>query len=154
MAKGGARARSGPPPNPASLNSAKTIGEWVVLPAEGREGPAPEWPLMGVTAREVELWESLWRKPQAVEWERLGQEYEVALYVRRLSEAEMPGSLVTLSTLVRQMADSLGLTTPGMRAARWRIAPSEERTQQVKAAQPLRPSSRSRLKVVDGDGES
>lgn len=126
-----------------------------MLPAEGREGATPAWPLTEQTIREVELWEALWRKPQALMWERYGQEIEVALYVRRLSEAEELDSRVNLSTLVRQMADSLGLTTPGMRANRWRIAPPEEQAQRpakASVAAPERASARSRLKVVPGDG--
>ena len=97
----------------------------------------------------------MWAKPQALMWERYGQELEVALYVRRLVEAEEPGSFVNLSTLVRQMSDSLGLTTPGMRANRWRITAEE-----AAPAKPVgrgRPaaaakSARSRLKVVPADG--
>jgi hypothetical protein len=86
-------------------------------------------------------------------WERYGQELEVALYVRRLAEAEKPDSAVVLSTLVRQMGDSLGLTTPGMRANRWRIA-AEEPARPAAARKPVaRSSARSRLKVVSGDGE-
>ncbi|MFP3986891.1 hypothetical protein U9R90_05190 [Streptomyces sp. E11-3] len=80
-----------------------------------------------MSVREAELWADLWRKPQAIMWERFGQELEVALYVRRLTEAELMDSRVNLSTLVRQMGDSLGLTTPGMRANRWRVdRPREE----------------------------
>lgn len=106
------------------------------------------------TIRESELWASLWRKPQALMWERYGQEYEVALYVRRFSEAEMLDSRVNLSTLVRQMADSLGLTTPGMRANRWRIAADEvaERRESTAAVAPAgKRTARDRFKVVSGD---
>lgn len=114
----------------------------------------PDWPLTEMSVREAELWADLWVKPQALMWERFGQELEVALYVRRLTEAELMDSRVNLSTLVRQMADSLGLTTPGMRANRWRIT-SEEPARPVTAggrAAAARSSSRSRLKVVPGDG--
>jgi hypothetical protein len=95
--------------------------------------------------------------PQALMWERYGQEVEVALYVRRLAEAEAPESKVTVGTLVRQMADSLGLTTPGMRANRWRIErPGEPAGQPQPAASrsasPARKSARDRLKVVPGGG--
>lgn len=88
-------------------------------------------------------------------WERYGQEFEVALYVRRFSEAELMDSRVNLSTLVRQMADSLGLTTPGMRANRWRIAAdevAERRESAAAAAQPRKRTARDRFKVVPGDG--
>lgn len=127
MPKGGARTRSGPAPDPNALRRERDAGEWTILPAEGREGAAPDWPFEELSIREVALWERLWRMPQALMWERYGQELEVALYVRRLAEAEKPDSAVVLSTLVRQMADSLGLTTPGMRGNRWRIdRPSQE----------------------------
>src|SRR5690348_14984546 len=102
MPKGGARTRSGPAPDPMALRRERDAGEWKVLPAEGREGATPDWPLTEQSDREAELWERLWRMPQAIMWERYGQEFEVALYVRRLGEAEEPGSSVTLSTLVRQ----------------------------------------------------
>ncbi|MFB7739581.1 hypothetical protein ACFC08_35580 [Streptomyces sp. NPDC056112] len=111
----------------------------------------PEWPLTDQTGREAVLWDRLWCKPQSLMWERYGQHLEVALYVRRLAEAEEPGSMVNLSTLVRQMADSLGLTTPGMRANRWRIA--SESAAGAAAPGRVKTSSRSRLKVVPGDGQ-
>lgn len=152
MAKGGARARSGPAPDPGALRRERDAGEWKILPAEGRSGATPKWPLTGQTERETELWERLWRMPQAVMWERYGQDIEVALYVRRLAEAEEPEAAVTLNTLVRQMADSLGLTTPGMRAARWRIdAGTDEAPRPVAGPAAGRVSARSRFKVVPGE---
>jgi hypothetical protein len=152
MAKGGARSRSGPAPDPLALRRERDAGEWTILPVEGRNGPVPDFPLLGETAREGELWERLWAKPQALMWERLGLHYEVALYVRRLAEAEIHDSRVNLSTLVRQMADSLGLTAPGMRANRWRITSEDtgEHAEGRPAGRTSRSSSRSRLKVVSG----
>lgn len=156
MPKGGARSRSGPPPDPNALQRERDAGEWMILPAEGRPGATPDWPLTEQTDRESELWTRLWRLPQALMWERYGQDLEVALYVRRLVEAEEPDSKVTVGTLVRQMADSLGLTTPGMRANRWRV---ERAGDQAQAAQPAvrsraaaagPRSARDRLKVVPG----
>lgn len=152
MTKGGARARSGPAPDPNALRRERDAGEWTILPPEGRGDPSPEWPLTEQSPREAELWGQLWEKPQALMWERYGQELEVALYVRRLTEAELMDSRVNLSTLVRQMGDSLGLTTPGMRANRWRIAADDGRAGPETRRQAARPSSRSRLKVVQGDG--
>lgn len=154
MASGGARARSGPAPDPTALRRERDAGEWTILPAEGPQGATPEWPLSEQSLREAELWERLWRMPQALMWERYGQELEVALYVRRFSEAELMDSRVNLSTLVRQMADSLGLTTPGMRANRWRIAQDEvaERRETVGAKPAAKRTARDRFKVVSGDG--
>jgi hypothetical protein len=121
----------------------------VTLPADGRPAAAPPWPLPDVTGREAELWQALWVKPQAVEWARMGLDLEVALYVRRFAEAELPGALVTLSTLVRQMADALGLSAPGLRANRWRIEAPAERAQRT-PSEGARRSARDRLRVLDG----
>ncbi|RPE27293.1 hypothetical protein [Kitasatospora cineracea] len=160
MPSGGARARSGPPPDPNALRRDRDAGDWTILPADGRPGPTPEWPLPDPTVREEELWEGLWAKPQAIVWERNGQELEAALYVRRFTEAERGDSPVTLTTAVRQMADSLGLTVPGMRANRWRIAPAEAPSApaatgpaRAAVADTGRRSARSRFQVVSGDGE-
>lgn len=157
MASGGARARSGPAPDPNALRRERDVGEWTTLPAEGREGATPDWPLTELTEREMELWERLWQRPQALMWERYGQEIEVALYVRRLSEAEALESRVNLSTLVRQMADSLGLTTPGLRANRWKIARDEVADRRDEREVPPtvpkgRRGARDRFKVVPADG--
>jgi hypothetical protein len=122
---------------------------WTVLPVTGRTGPAPEWPLTEASDRELELWAALWAKPQAVAWEVLGQEITVALYVRRLAEVEQPRATASLTTLVRQLADSLGLTIPGMRSLRWHVGavvppatPPVRRTGSQK-------SVKERLKIVD-----
>lgn len=154
MPKGGARTRSGPAPDPTALRRERDAGEWTILPAEGRDGATPDWPFEDQSVREVVLWERLWRMPQALMWERYGQELEVGLYVRRLAEAEKPDSAVVLSTLVRQMADSLGLTTPGMRGNRWRIdrAVEEEAAPVAAGGAPAieATSARARLRAVAG----
>lgn len=149
MPKGGARTRSGPPPDPQALSRERDGGDWTELPAEGRSGRAPGLPLPKPTQRERSLWKRLWSMPQAVMWEAQSQELEVALYVRRLAEAEQRGSPTNLSTLVRQMADSLGLTTPGLLRNRWRIVSAAEK----KSEKPQRAtSSRDRLTVVRDAG--
>jgi hypothetical protein len=156
MPRGGARVRSGPAPDPNALRRVRDEGEWVTLPAKTGVTKAPSWPLVehkngDIRDRELALWQSLWlEKPQALMWERLGLEYEVALYVRRLGEAELPRSAVILGTLVRQMADALGLTPTGLRANRWRIASDETEPRRSGAGRSSGPSSRDRLKVVSG----
>lgn len=74
----------------------------------------------------------------------------MALYVRRLIEAEVPDSATAVSTWVRQMADSLGLTTPGLRSNCWIIADVDDAPVAKKTA---RATSRSRLRVVGADVE-
>ena len=143
--KGGARARSGPAPDPNALRrDRKDDAEWTTLPAEGREGDVPEWPLAEPTPRELELWATEWVRPQAVMWEANGQELEVALYVRSVADAESHRAPVASRTLVRQQMDALGLTVPGLRSNRWRIGETADPKTRTKA----RSSSKSRLKVV------
>lgn len=150
MTKGGARTRSGPAPDPGALRRERDAGEWTILPPDGRPGPVPDWPLIDPLGREEQIWAELWSRPQALMWDRYGQHFEVALYVRRLVEAEQPNANVSLGTLVRQMADSLGLTTPGLRANRWRIAAEEDAVASTTPA--VATSARSRLRVVAGEG--
>lgn len=153
MGSGGARATSGPPPDPMALRrDRKDDGEWVTLPRDGRAGDPPEWPLTKATIRERHVWGTLWAKPQAVQWEKLGMTWEVALYTRRLVEAEKPRSAVGLSTLVRQMGDALGLTIPGMRVNRWKLAGTPEAKAPARKAAPTpqRQAARDRFRVIDG----
>lgn len=152
MPSGGARARSGPAPDPNALRrDRKSDGEWLTLPSEGRAGDAPAWPLELESRRELELWAELWSRPVAVLWERDRQFEYVALYVRTFVEAEERGASAAYRTLVRQMAGELLLTIPAMHAARVRIAVDEvadKREPEVK-----RSTARDRMRVVDsGDG--
>lgn len=152
MPSGGARARSGPPPDPNALRRDREVGQWVTLPAEGRKGPVPQWPLPDPIERELELWQQMWCKPQAILWERNGQHHEVAMYCRRFAAAELPDAPVSLGTLVRQMMDSLLLTIPAMRSARVKITDDEVGEQQRRpAATRRRTAARARLTVVRGD---
>lgn len=159
MPSGGARATSGPPPDPTALrrNRKSDAAGWQTLPAEGRLGPPPDWPLIDVQPREWDLWRNLWTRPQAVMWEHLGLHLEVALLVRTLAEAERPEPRSDPAKLVRQYMDSLGLTTPGLLRNRWRIGPVPVEQAPADEEQPKktvrRKSARDRLKVVvDGTG--
>lgn len=136
MPSGGARARSGPPPDPNALRrDRKGDASWLELPARC-ELPAPPFPLTEPTDRELVLWEQLWARPQASAWHQLHQGEMVAMYVRRFCEAELPGAPVSVGTLVRQLADSLGLSVPGLNSLRWRIV-----ADQVEEAGPARSAS-------------
>jgi len=149
MAQGGARAFSGPPPDPNALRRERDKGDWVTLPAEGRKGRAPKWPLPDQSDREAELWRHEWRRPQAIMWERNGQEHEVALYVRRAAAAEDIDAPVTLCQLVRQLQETLGLSLPGMHRNRWKIAADEVAG---KRDTPKTSSAKDRFTVVAGEG--
>jgi hypothetical protein len=143
MAKGASN-RSGRAPDPDALRRDRDAGSWVDLPAEGRAGDAPEWPLSEQSERERVFWEREWRRPQAVMWERNGQEVEVAVYVRSLALAEDQRAPVNARTLVRQQMEALGISVPGLQRNRWRIkAAAEPQTEQRRT-----PSTRGRLKLV------
>lgn len=150
MAKGGARARSGPPPDPNALRRDRDSGDWITLPAAGREGDPPDWPLSRQTIREKVLWAREWRRPQALEWERNGQELEVALYVRTLVAAEKSKAPTNVRTLVRQQQEALGLSLPGLARNRWRIEKLEDAAATPTPRAPVGGSARDRFKVVSG----
>jgi hypothetical protein len=153
---GGPRVGSGRPPDPNALRrDRKDDAAWVRLPAAGRDGDAPAWPLSAARDRELELWSILWRKPQAILWDRNDQVFEVAMYVRTLSEAEQPHAPVNLRTLAKQQGDALLLTIPAMRQARVTIAADEvaERRAEKTESKTERPaSSRARMRSAGGAG--
>lgn len=112
---------AGRKPDPQAADA----GSWTVLPAAGREGDAPDWPLSKATARELKLWRDEWRRPQAVQWEANSQQIEVALYVRTLVAAERRTAPAAIRNLVKQQMEYLGISQPGMLRLRWLIGPAE-----------------------------
>lgn len=155
MAKGGARARSGPAPDADALRRERDEGDWTVLPSAGREGDPPAWPLADPTDRERSLWAQEWKRPQAIMWERNGQELEVALYVRAVIAAEQHGAATNTRTLVKQLMEALGVSVPGMLRNRWRIERDGDEAPTVAtngATKDASGSARKRFTVVDGTG--
>jgi hypothetical protein len=122
----GGHANSGPAPDPMAMRRDRDKTSWTRLPAAGRSGPIPDFPLARPSAREKVLWEREWRRPQALMWEHNGQEIEVALYVRSVVAAEKTKAPANLRTLVRQQQDALGLSAPGMARLRWLIVDAVE----------------------------
>ena len=120
------------------------------LPAGGRKGRAPAWPLAGKPTRaESALWVQLWHTPQAQAWERLGWTRVVGRYARTLIAAEHPDGAALLPE-VRQLEDRLGLTPMSMLRLRWEVDSDEVAAQREKPAKAPAASARRRLKVVDG----
>ena len=98
------------------------------LPAEGRKGDVPNWPLSGKqSAAEREAWAELWSTPQSVAWERLGAGCirEVARYCRLRTAAEKPTATAAQQAQVTALADRLGLTPKAMRLLLWEIVEDE-----------------------------
>lgn len=151
--KGGARANSGPPPDPTALRRDRKSDQagWTTLDAAGRKGKSPLWPLGQQTDRERELWAREWKRPQAIEWERNGQELEVALYVRAVTAAEALDAPVAARTLVKQLQEALGLSLPGLLRLHWKIGAPEAKASRGAGARSVDGSSmRDRFKVITG----
>jgi hypothetical protein len=146
--KGGARSRSGPAPDPNALRRDRDGGDWVTLPAEGRKGTAPDWPLADESKREVELWRREWKRPQAVMWEQNGQEIEVAMYVRTVMAAEKKDAPANMRTLLKQQQEALGLSLPGLSRNRWKIEHETEAESETR--QPVVSSAKDRFGVIPG----
>lgn len=156
MARGGARVRSGPPADPNAVRRERDHMEFTTLPADGRDGDAPTWPLSPrPTRRELTLWRQEWRRPQAVMWQIRGLEIEVALYIRTLRTAEKPGVAAAMLAEIRRQRDALGLTANGLKALRWIIETGQAAAQRQSAAatgtegRPA-PAARWRPEVIEG----
>lgn len=128
MAHGGARNRSGPPADPDSGRSDARGYKLTALPAEGYEGPVPEFPLPNPSGRELEVWRQAWRSPQACAWSLPSERWRartVALWVRVSVRCEDAGAPVALYAQLHRFADQIGMTTAGLAEMGWRVAVDE-----------------------------
>ena len=115
----------GPPPKPDAVRRNVRVG-LVLLPAGGRQGATPPWPLPGKqSAAEREAWAQLWATPQAQAWESLGWVRTVARYCRLMVRAEKVDAYAALHAQTTALEDRLGLNPAGMRRNLWQIAPDE-----------------------------
>jgi hypothetical protein len=112
------------------------------LPAGGRQGPPPDWPLSGeLDAQLRRIWIDVWHTPQAVEWERLGWNRVVARYCLVLGAAEQLDMQALAEA--RQLEDRLGLTPKSMRMLLWQVV-----TDEVAAKREMAKGARGRVKAV------
>lgn len=129
----------GPAPTRNPRRGQRGRPDWRQLPAGGRTGRVPRWPLPPVEdPRLAPLWRQLWATPQAVAWEELGWIRTVARYAVLVLAAEDEvlnpsgerGPNATLLGEVRQMEDRLGLTPMSMRRLLWEVVePAQEQEQ-------------------------
>ena len=144
------------------------------LPAEGRKGRAPAFPLpirrvyvhgedglienkpetKAFRDRELEVWREHWHLPQACAWEREPWRWEtIAEFCRLKTVVERnPDANAALVAQLHRYRDQVGLTPAGLRENGWSIQADEvavrraERAPEVKpAAPPVR-----RLRAVPG----
>lgn len=148
----GGHARSGPPPDPNSLKSARLGLTFTALPAEGHTGEAPEFPLPDVTYHEQSLWLWAWKQPQAAAWAKEPWRWpNVALWVRTFVKCAAEDAKAAEVNSLHRLADEIGMTTTGLKLNGWKIA--ADQLAEKRADRPAPPSTRGRLKAVrDGSG--
>lgn len=137
----------GPAPKPEGQRRRRNAAPTTLkLPAEGRRGNVPTWPLLGRAPR---LWAELWRLPQAAAWERLQMHRLVAKYVQDSHDVatlrsqltkvgEAPAQYASLKSRLDRLEAELGLTPMGLMKNRWEIVAdevAERRDEQPPAAQ-------------------
>lgn len=128
MARGGARNRSGPAPDPNALHRARDGKEWTRLPAAGRTASPPDWPaeVTEPDIAELALWNRLWAMPQALVWEADRCHDLVAFYVRTYLEAMKPHAGAQARTFVKQLSSELLLTPASLMSGRYVVEGSAE----------------------------
>lgn len=148
MTSGGARARSGPAPDPNSARSERRGLRLTDLP-QTYVGVPPKYPLkkyMLVTSsadggketdkvltrqfatRERQVWKWLWSMPQANAWSLPQYSYllpEIALYCRQYVICESPAATSADRGLLPRYADRIGLSNDGMARLGWRVRPDQ-----------------------------
>ena len=141
----------GPAPKDPSSRRRRnaTVGK-TMLPAGGRQGDVPVWPILART--EPDVWADLWRTPQASAWEAQGWTRVVARYALLIEATEDPNPENSPSAAilaeVRQMEDRLGLNPKAMRSLLWEVTSDEvaERRDGSKVSKAT--SKRAELKIV------
>jgi hypothetical protein len=153
VGSGGSRNRSGPSVDPKSGRSDARGLKFMALPREGFRGDVPEFPLPNALGREVEVWESAWRTPQAAAWAVESWRWRtVALWVRVSVRVEDPEAPAALLGHVHRFADQIGLTPAGMRENGWALADDEvQEKRDEKPAATSQAAPKRRLRAVGGD---
>jgi hypothetical protein len=172
MASGGPRNRSGPSLDPNSATSDKRGIVLTALPAEGYTGKAPEYPLpkmlikewvqedkrrwrqfdedstVAFRERELDLWQSVWRYPQACAWALEPWRWNViAMWVRTFVVCEGDDATAADKSALHRFADQIGMTPAGLKENGWRIA-KDDVGEKRQAKAPAGKSSRQRMTVV------
>lgn len=118
----------------------------LLLPAGGRKGPTPKWPIEPpADAEEKAHWARLWRKPQAVVWEQQELHEVVARYCRIAVAATKRDAYASVMAQASSLEDRLGLTPRAMRMLLWQIAPDEVADKRDEKTEPVR----ARLRAVE-----
>lgn len=123
----------------------------VHLPAAGRKGRPPVWPLGEPASPEEQVeWLSLWKTPQATEWERLQLYRQVAAYVRVLVRFNQPDAVASYGDQEKTRAEALGLTKFGLSRYGWVIDDGAVAAKVTTAHDPDRASAKARFHAIEG----
>lgn len=133
------------PKDPATRRRRNASVGKTVLPAGGRVGSVPSWPL---AVAEPAVWAELWSQPQAVFWERNMLARVVARYAMLLEASEVPDAKAALLGEVRQLEDRLGLNPKAMRSLLWEVSSDEVSERRDESAPSKASAARARLKIV------
>jgi hypothetical protein len=150
MGRGGARNRSGPPPDPSSGRSDRRQYKLTALPASGYDGEVPAFPLPAVKVffeyfvekqktrefdaeasrlradREQNLWEWAWRTPLGCAWSMMPWRWHtVAMWVRTAVLCESAEATAADKGSLHRFADQIGMTPAGLKENGWVIADDE-----------------------------
>ena len=132
----------GPPPSLDPVRRNARSGP-LKLPAEGRKGDPPSWPLVSQSLAEERAWADLWKLPQAVAWEHMACVRAVARYCRIVTLAEAPDADTKLMAQAVTLEDRLGLSPKSMRMLLWEIASDDVAEKRQTSA-----GARGRIKAV------
>jgi hypothetical protein len=98
------------------------------LPAEGYDGPVPDFPLPAASDRELEVWAQLWATPQACAWSLPSERWripEIGYYTRTRVRCEDPQVSPSVMAQLHRLADRVGLSTAGLAEMGWKVAVDE-----------------------------
>ena len=138
----------GPLQDPNARRRSRNDPRMVRLPADGRQGEPPAWPLDSLSEAESEVWRQLWATPMAVVWDRQVWPRMIARYTRILVACEEPGARPALLAECRALEDRLGLNAPSLARLHWTIDDSTEPA----TVAPMAERPRRRLSLAeDGD---
>lgn len=178
MARGGARNRSGPAPDPNSERSERRGFKLTALPAQGYTGEIPDFPLPprrvtdvrseggrswreydpeqteATRERELEVWAWAWRTPQACAWSMPSESWRlpiIALWVRTLVLCEGADATAADKNSLHRFADQIGFTPAGLRENGWKVAVDEVSEKRETTTAPARRERR--LRVANDGGE-
>lgn len=171
MVSGGARTRSGPPPDPKSGRSDKRGFKLTALPSEGYGAEPPAFPLPAVTRyeqvertkvanqaateafreRELAVWADAWGTPQACAWSMQSWRWQtVAEYCRVKTAVELdPDASASLINQLHRYREQIGLTPAGLAQNGWAIA-VDEVAEKRDAPKAVAAAPSRRLRAVDG----